>query len=314
MKRIAYLFTGLLLIGLTACKKSVITQYGDDATGASVKFLHTAPGTPAIDGYINGNKITPASTLSVTDNAVVTSVVTGITYNYAGSLASYLGLFPGSNYAVVPSGNTVFEVRTATPVPTLVSAQTSAPGAVIGSVTKTTIKDSAYSVFTLGLPGSVTAPLGIKVVNDAFPAAANNMAYVRLAYMIPNGDPVDLAATATLTGASAATTNIVTNIAYSNVTSFVPVPVNPSGLTNYTFQLYLAGTTTTLGKVSSSVPMAPGRYYTIIGRGLAADYDVPGTAITLKASTRPTLPLTDPATKYPEIYFNPPQLVYYTNK
>ncbi|MES2378247.1 MAG: hypothetical protein V4553_16775 [Bacteroidota bacterium] len=132
--------------------------------------------------------------------------------------------------------------------------------------------------------------------------------------MIPNGAAVDMSATTTLAGATAATTTTaVANIAYSNASDFVALPLNPTGLTNYTFQLYLAGTTTKLGAVSAAIALAPGRYYTIIGRGLAADYAVPGTSITLKASVRPTS-AADPAIKLPEIYFAPPQLVFYTNK
>lgn len=315
MKKILYILTGLILIGINACKKTVLTQAGDAPSGVSIKFLHTAPGTPAIDGYINGIKITPQAGVSVTNNAVVTSITTGIIYNYTGSVATYQGLFPGSNYAAVPSGSTVIKVQASTPVPALTSAQTSAAGAVIGTVTQSTADGSAYSVFALGLPGSVTSPLGIKVVPDVFPAAASGKAYVRLAYMIPNGTAVDMAATVTLTGATAATAKtLISNIAYSNVSDFIAVDVNPSGLTNYTFQLYLTGTITKLGTVSAAISLAPGRYYTIIGRGLAADYVVPGAGITLKASTRPTLPITDPATKFPEIYFNPAGITFYTNK
>jgi len=315
MKKISNIFLSILLIATAGCKKSVITQYGDLATGTQIKILHTAPGTPAIDGYVNGTKITPAASVSVTDNALATSISTGIIYNYAGSLATYQGLFPGSNYAAVTSGNTIIKIQTSTPKPALVSPQTSAPGTVIGTVTQNTTNGSAYSVFTLGLAGSATSPLGIKVVEDQFPAASAGKAYVRFAYMIPNGKPVDVTATATLVGTTtAATTTLTSNIAYSNVSDFVAVNVNPTGLTNYTFQMYLAGTTTKLGTISAAVSLAPGRYYTVIGRGLAADYAVPGTSITLKASIRPTLPVTDPATKYPEIYFNPAGITSYTNK
>lgn len=310
MKKLLYIFFGLLLI-VAGCKKSVITQYGGTASGISIKFLHTAPGTPAIDCYVNNVKITPVYPISVTDNAVVTSVVTGISYNYFGATATYLGLFPGSNYSAVPSGSTAIKVVASTTAPVLVSAQTSAPGAVIGTVTQNTTDGSAYSVFTLGLPGSTTSPLGIKVIEDKFPVADANKAYVRFAYMIPNGKPIDVSATAALT---ATTTTLTSNIAYSNVSDFVAVNVNPAGLTNYTFQMYLTGTTAKLGTVSAAVSLAPGRYYTIIGRGLAADYAVPGTSITLKASTRPTLPVGDAPTKYPEIYFNPPGITSYTNK
>jgi hypothetical protein len=312
MKKISHIFLGIILLVATAgCKKSVITQYGDTASGTQIKILHTAPGTPAIDGYVNGIKVTPAASLSVTDNALATSITTGIIYNYTGSLATYQGLFPGSNYAAVVSGSTVIKIQASTPAPALVSPQTSAPGTVIGTATQNTADGSAYSVFTLGLPGSTTSPLGIKVIEDKFPVADANKAYVRFAYMIPNGKPIDVSATAALT---ATTTTLTSNIAYSNVSDFVAVNVNPAGLTNYTFQMYLTGTTAKLGTVSAAVSLAPGRYYTIIGRGLAADYAVSGTSITLKASTRPTLPVGDAPTKYPEIYFNPPGITSYTNK
>ncbi|WP_299290075.1 DUF4397 domain-containing protein [uncultured Mucilaginibacter sp.] len=310
MKRLSYLFFGLVLT-VAGCKKSVITQFGDTASGVSIKFLHAAPGTPAVDGYINNVKITPVSSVSVTDNTVVTSIVTGVSYNYFGATATYLGLFPNSNYATVPSGSTAIKVVASTTAPVLISTQTNAPGMLIGTVTQTTVNGSAYSVFALGLSGSATSPLGIKVVEDKFPAADASKAYVRFAYMIPNGKPVDVSATSAST---ATATTLTSNIAYSNVSDFVAVNVNPAGLTNYTFQMYLTGTTTKLGTVSAAVSLAPGRYYTIIGRGLAADYAVPGTNITLKASTRPTLPVGAAATRYPEIYFNPPGITSYTNK
>lgn len=311
MKKISHIFFGILLVVTAGCKKSVITQYGDTASGTQIKILHTAPGTPAIDGYVNGTKITPVASVSVTDNALATSITTGIIYNYTGSLATYQGLFPGSNYAAVASGSTVIKIQTSTPTPALVSPQTSVPGTVIGTVTQNTTDGSAYSVFTLGLPGSATSPLGIKAIEDKFPAADLGKAYVRFAYMIPNGKPVDVSATSAPT---ATITTLTSNIAYSNVSDFVAVNVNPAGLTNYTFQMYLTGTVTKLGTVSAAVSLAPGRYYTIIGRGLAADYAVPGTGITLKASTRPTLPVGDAPTKYPEIYFNPAGITSYTNK
>lgn len=314
MKKLSPIFLSLLLVVTAGCKKDAITQIGDPASGALVKILHTAPGTPAIDGYVNAAKITPQGSVSVTDNAVPTSITTGIVYNSLGSASTYLGLFPGNNYAAIPAGNTVFKVVASTATPVLQSPQTSAPGATIGSVTQNTTSGSAYSVFTMGLPGSATAPLGIKVVEDKFPAPASGKAYIRFAYMIPNGNPVDVTATYTPTGGAATSSPLVSAIAYGTITDFIAVNVNPVSTTTYTFQMYLAGTTTKLGAVSGAVTVAPGRYYTVIGRGLAASYAVPGTSITLKSTTRPTLPVTDPTTKLPEIYFNPPGLVYYTNK
>ncbi|WDF55232.1 DUF4397 domain-containing protein [Mucilaginibacter sp. KACC 22063] len=314
MKKISPFIFALLLSAAVGCKKDTPTQEGDPANGALVKFLHTAPGTPAIDGYINTTKITPQASVSVTDNALVTSITTGITYNYLGSVTSYLGQFPGNNYAVVPAGNTTIKVVASTPAPALISQQTSTPGAIIGSVTQNTTSGTAYSVFTMGLPGSTTTPLSVKVVEDKFPAAASGKAYIRFAHMIPNGAPVDVTGTYTPTGGAATTSPLVTGTAYGTVTDFVAVPVNAVSTSSYTFQMYLAGTQTKLGAVSGTVTVAPGRYYTIIGRGLAANYVVPGINVTLRSTARPSLPVTDPTTKLPEIYFNPPGIVFYTNK
>lgn len=313
MKRSSYIYICLLLATITSCKKSTIVQVGDAASGAQIKFVHAAAGTPAIDGFVNNVKITPSAVVTVTDNQVVSSITTGLSYSYLGSAATYLALFPGSNYAAVPAGSTVIKVATSTPTPALITAQTSAAGATLGTVTQSTTSGSAYSVFAMGLAGSSTAPLGIKVTEDKFPDAASGKAYVRFAYMVPNGAAVDVKSTYTPTGGAATTAVMVGNITYSTVTDFVAVNVNPSGTTNYTFQMFLTTTATALGPVSAAIALAPGRYYTVVARGLAADYPVPGTSIVLKSTARP-ISSTDPNAKLPEIYFNPISMVYYTNK
>jgi hypothetical protein len=305
MKKIYYLTACLFALAITGCKKTVLKQISDTATGVQIKFFHAAPGVPALDAFINGIQVTPTVNLSVTDNALPTSVVTGY---------SYLGVFPGSNYSVIASGTTNVKISTSTPVPAFISPQTVAPGTTIGTLTQNTTDNQAYSVFAIGLPKAATNGLTALIVQDKFPEVASGKAYIRLAYLIPNGAAVDLAGTYTPTGGIATTNTFITTTRYGTVTDFIPVPVNSLSSTSYTFQLFLTGSTTKLGTVSASISLTPGRFYTIIGRGLAADYVVPGTSITLKATSRPTLPTTDPATKFPEIYFNPAGITFYTNK
>lgn len=304
MKKI-YILIGLFALITVSCKKTILKQLASPSTGVQLKFFHAAPGVPALDAFINGIQITPTVNASLTDNAMPTSVVTGY---------SYLGVFPASNYAVTASGNTVIKITTSTPVPALASKQTVVPATAVGNLTQNTIDGSAYSVFTIGLPGSGTVGLTSIVVPDKFPDVASGKAYIRLAQFIPNSTAVDIQATYTPTGGTATTKTILSNISYPNVTDFIAVDLNTISTTSYTFQLYLAGTTTKLGTVSAAIALTPGRFYTIIGRGLATDYVVPGAGITLKASTRPTLPTTDPTTKFPEIYFNPAGISFYTNK
>lgn len=306
MKKLIYLSACLIAMAITGCKKNQITPISTPAKGALIKFVHVAPGTPGLDGYINNGKITPSGVVGVTDNFAPISVTTGITY---------LNLFPGSNYAVVAAANTTIKMVASTNVPALVSAQTSAPGAVIGEVSQTTTDGAAYTAFAIGLPGSTATPLTIKVVPDKFPAADTGKAYVRFANFIPNGPALDLGGTFTATGSTVATAvTVASNLSYGALTDFIAVKTNPISTTGYVFQAYSTGTTTKVGAATATINLTPGRYYTVIARGLYADYAVPGTAITLKATARPTLPTTDSTTRFPEIYFNVPGLTFYTNK
>jgi hypothetical protein len=304
MKKIFYISACLLALAFTGCDKNIIHQVGDDAVGVQLKYFHAAPGSPGLDLYVNSVQITPPGTVSITDNLLPAAVLTGVTFT---------NVFPGSNYAVVTPGNTAIKVVASTPVPALISPQALAPGTVVTNVTQATASGDAYSIITSGLPGSATTPVTSFVTKDVFPAAVAGMAYVRIAHMIPNGGAVDVTATYTPTGGAATTTTVIVNKAYGIYSDFVAVPTNPLGTTTYTYQALLTGTTTKLG-ATTAFAMTPGRYYTIVLKGLAADYPVPGTSIVLKASARPTLPVTDPTIHYPEIYFNAPGLTFYTNK
>jgi len=304
MKKILYMAVCLSALWISGCKKSVITQISNPATGGRIKFFHAAPGVPALNVLVDGVQINAAVNQSVTDNQVATSIVTGYPYSTG---------FPASNYAVIASGNHEIKIGTAIPVPALVSAQTVAPGTTISTITQAIADTSVYSVFTCGLPGSATTPLISLVIKDVFPAAVAGKAYVRLINLIPNGGAVDVTGTYTPVNGTSTTVTPVTNISYGKVSGFIAVDVNPISTTSYVFQANLAGTATKLGSTVTA-SLAPGRYYTLILKGLAADYPVPGTSIVLKATARPTAPATDPATKLPEIYFNAPGLVSYTNK
>ena len=308
MRKSTYIAFGLLLASMAGCTKKEITQVGDAATAAQIKLIHVAPGVPAVNVSVNDVKISPVLTSSVTDNTIPISIASGV---------AYTSVFPGNNYASVASGSTTISVSTATPTPLLKSAQTVAPGVVVGNITQPTTDGAAYSVFVMGIPGGATNTLTTKIVEDKFPAVVAGKAFVRFANMVPNGQPVDLIGTYTPTGGTATPKTIATTTAYSNVTDFVAVDVNAINTTGYIFQMKLAGTATNfggaLGTATTPIQLTPGRYYTVVGRGLAADV-VLGNGITLKATARPVPPSTSPDVKAPEIYFNAPGLTFYTNK
>ncbi len=303
MKRIFYISACIIALAISGCDKNQIKQLGDAPTGVQLKFFHAAPGCPGLDAFVNGIQVTPTQTVSVTDNSLPGAITTGYIYT---------GVFPGSNYLAAASGSTTIKIVASTPVPALVSAQTVPPGTTISTISQGTADGDAYSIITSGLPGSATTPLTSFIVKDVFPAAVAGKAYVRLAHMIPNGGAVDISGTYTPTGGSSTTVTPITNQAYGGFSSFVAVDVNSLSTTSYTFQAYLTGTTTKLGS-TQAISLTPGRYYTLVLKGLAADYPVPSTTITLKATARPTA-VTDPTRLYPEIYFNVPGLTFYTNK
>ena len=311
MKKTKYIAFGLLIVALAGCKKYQITQAGSPATSTQIKLINVAPGLGAVDGYINTKQVTPETSISVTDNSIPVAITTG--FYFVGNTI-FREVYPGANYLSAPSGSTAIKIVASTPVPALTSPQPISPGTVISDITQATTDGSAYSAFVIGLPGSATTGLTTKIVPDNFAGTDATKAYVRFINAVPNGAPYDLQATYTPTGGVATTSVVTTNTAYPNITDFTVVSVNPISTTNYTFQMYLTGTTNKFGAISSTIVLQPGRYYTIIGRGLAVDYAIPNTNIVLKATARPTLPVTDPNTKLPELYFNAPGITSYTNK
>ncbi|CAN5130540.1 hypothetical protein BH09BAC6_BH09BAC6_25070 [soil metagenome] len=308
MKKIFLAAISITIIGSLGCKKNVIKQVYDTATGAKVKFVQASPGTPAVDFFVGGVRINPVLNSSVTDNGKVTSIATGLSYSSANNANTYAGAFPANDYALVKAGSTEVKITTATPTPALVSPQTIAPGTNFFTATQNFENNKSYSVFAAGLPDQISG----LIVEDKFPAADTGVAYVRLVQLIPNASTaVDVSGTYTPTGGTATTTSLISNVAFKSVSDFKAIKVNKISTTAYTFQLYLTGTTTTLGSSTVALNLTPGRFYTLIARGLAADYTVPGSGIVLKAKARPSDNVNN---KIPEIYFNPPGLSYYVNK
>jgi hypothetical protein len=311
MKKLYISALSIALMAFAGCKKDNIKQIYNPATGARIKFIHAVPGLPAIDGYVNNTKITPLITSSVTDNSKTTSIISGILFLGTANANQYSGIFPSNtDYAVVTPGNNNITIKTATPVPALVSPQTVAPGATIVNATQQMDDGKYYSVFAEGLPD---APGGLIIEDKFTQPAASNKVYVRFANMIPNSPTnLDLGVSYTLTGATAAATpTVATNIGFKTVTDWVALDANSVSTTGYVFSLYKTGTQTKVGTSSSSLVFTPGRYYTILAKGLGADYPLPGTTITLKASARPSDNVNN---KIPEIYFNPPNITFIVNR
>lgn len=310
MKNILYTTICLLSVALAGCDKNEISQISTPASGARIKIIHAAPGLPAVDGFVNNLKITPVISTSVTDNSRATTILSGTVFNNIFDVNQYRGIFPVSNdYALITPGNSNIKVVTSTPNPALVSPQTAAPGATVATVTQNFDEGKTYSYFVAGLPGAVS---GILVEDKFTLAPAANKVFIRFANMIANASgALDLNANYTLTGGTATKVIPIANVAFGKVSDYVAIDANTINTTSYTFQASVTGTTTNVGAVSSAYIFTPGRYYTLMAKGLAVDYAVPNTTITLKASARPNNAIDN---KNPEIYYNPPGVVFIVNK
>jgi hypothetical protein len=310
MKNIIYTTLCLLCVTFAACDKNELSQISTPASGAKIKLIHAAPGLPAIDGFVNNVKITPLISTSVTDNGRSTTILSGTVFANIVDVNQYKGVFPVSNdYSLFAAGNSTVKLVTSTPNPALVSPQTAAPGITVASVTQNFDEGKSYSYFVAGLPGAVT---GILTEDKFAMTPAANKVFIRFANMIPNAaGALDLNANYTLTGGTATKVLPISNVAFGKVSDYVAIDANTVSSTSYTFQVSINGTTTNVGAVSSAYIFTPGRYYTLLAKGLAIDYSVPGTGITLKASARPNNAIDN---KNPEIYYNPPGVVFIVNK
>jgi Domain of unknown function (DUF4397) len=225
---------------LTACGDSH-NYYANvvPASGARVKFLHTAADAPAVNVYANDAKV---------NGAVPTAANLPVAI-------SYLGLFPSVDYAVVPAGSPTFKVV--------------APAA--GTTPETTVLTGAlpvedgkyYSVFAIG-----TAPnYSILALNDNLDVADPTKAYIRFVNLISNTPTTGMEVGITQIGAGEA---IYTGVGYKGgKPEFLGITPVASGGTAYTFELRNSGSKTVVKTLSLSP--AAGRVYTIYAMGIVGN-------------------------------------------
>lgn len=186
----AFSITCLFLAGLLAggCNdKFNFTKDVQPVTGAQVRFIHAAPDAPAIDVYVNDQRLSGA--------AVTTANPTG-SLLYASS-----SVFPASDYSSIPAGATKVKVVTAT------------GGTVASPLLAADLMAEAgkrYSFFATGLAPTYS----LLAVPDEIPALNGNNIFVRVINLVPNSTDVTL----TYDGK-----DIVTSIAPGKASAFVIV-------------------------------------------------------------------------------------------
>lgn len=177
--------TGLLAVGCN--DKFDFLQDVQTPTGAQVRFIHAAPDAPAIDVYVNDQRVSGA--------AVTTTNPTG------GLLYASSSVFPASEYSAIPVGPTKVKVVAAT------------GGTVASPLLSADLMAEAekrYSFFATG-----TAPTySLVAIPDDLPALAGNNFFARIVNLVPNSTDVIL----TYDGK-----DIATSIAPGKASAFIPI-------------------------------------------------------------------------------------------
>ena len=230
------LFVVVLLLG--ACGGETNNPYKDisPAQGARVKFYHAAPDAPAIDIYVNDQRLSGINTIPPAT---------------AGSLA-YFNSYPLQDYASIAPGTA--KTKVVAPVSATNPTETTVLTADIP------VEDGKYySVFAYGAGAKPEAILWA----DNLMATDKSKAYIRFLNLI-TGTPVggyDLAINGVV---------VYKNIDYkAGSANFIALEPIAFGATAIAIQLRAAGTAT----VVSATTLQPyaGRFYTFIGRGLVSE-------------------------------------------
>lgn len=190
----------LTIVGLMAgsCgEKSNILQNVQPSTGARVRFIHAAPDAPAIDVYMNDQRMS---------GAVVTAV------NPTGSLR-YGTAFPGFEYSGIAAGAAKIKMVVA------------AGGTVASPLLSADLNAEAgkrYSLFATGVAPSYS----LVTITDELPPVSGNSFFIRIINLVPNATD----ATLVYDGK-----DVVTGIAPGKASPYIAVPL-PADYKSGTFR------------------------------------------------------------------------------
>ncbi len=241
-----FLLTGFLttlLLGSCGEESSFLTQVLP-AEGARVKFVHAAPDAPGVAIFVNEKKVSGTLTVAPTTPGTI----------------AYGGIFPASDYAVLPAGSAKVKITTPT-----VGDATLLSGDVNLEAGK------YYTVIATGLAPTYRP----YIVEDNLPEISGNKVFFRVINLIPNSSDLEVDIAGSL-----AATGIKVNqggdkfIAYdipnfTNTAVTIPVKIKING----------TATATTAGTVTASLftpttntitysGVTPGRVFTIVARGV----------------------------------------------
>ncbi len=219
-------------------KNTVQSIAGPVPAGATarVRFLNYGVGSPGVNFYANGQKMT--AVLSGAD----TEFTTGVNYGSLGAGGYYMAIAPGS-YTL--KGKNAATIDT------------------ISRVTTTLADGKSYSFYQSGIYNATNKTVDAFSVEDPFIAAFDySVAYVRFVHAIGNASPMTLYATIrdAVDTTKMDTLAIGAQVTYQNAGAFTALPEGFYGL----FARYGSNATAI---TNSGVSFLRGRVYTVTARG-----------------------------------------------
>ncbi len=233
-------------------------------SGSLIKLYNHVSGSPQMNFYLSGQKITSAS--ANPDPGLITRGLA-----FGSTFPSIYG------YVSVPSGSyTLSSIDTITYVAKLSSIH---PKSIADELAKTEVKleeNAQYSAFLVGTPaiGTTAANYQILVTNDNLPPVDFSKIYFRFIHTMAGApfkfDVVAIrpaaAAVGTVPAKPEIRTTVATNIDFKEMTGYLELPLD-----GYRFDFYKTGTTERYlsypSAATSVVTPALGRVYTLFLRG-----------------------------------------------
>lgn len=236
---------------LSACGNDAVQSITAAPAGASVKFFNFGVGSPGVNFYANGTKVTAVSSSSCVGAPATDTVCTSIGRE-ATSGTTYSNVAAGGFYTALAPGQYTFTGKTP-------AGAATDPGITVSTLTATLADGKYYSMFESGIYNTTTKTTDAFIVEDPIPATIDfTVAYVRFVNAISNSQPMQLFAKNTVTTTESAVGGL---IAYKAAGDFVAL--TPAA---YDLNVRLAGSgTNTITR--TAVSFSGGKVYTVTARG-----------------------------------------------
>ena len=236
---------------LSACGNDAVQSITAAPAGAAVKFFNFGVGSPGVNLYANGNKVTAISSASCVGAPASDTVCTTIGRE-ATSGVTYGNVAAGGFYSALAPGQYTFTAQTP-------AGAATDPNIKVSTLAATLADGKYYSIYESGIYNTTTKTAESFIVEDNFPANIDyTVAYVRFVNAISNAPALQLFAKSSVTNAESPVGGL---IAYKAAGDFVALA--PAA---YDLNVRTSGSATN-SITRTAVSFLAGRVYTITARG-----------------------------------------------